>query len=178
MKDCETILNELNALFSALDDGAAARTAEAVSAHPRVFVCGAGRSGLMLRAFAMRLAQMGKTVFVAGETVTPAIGPGDLLVTASASGTTGGVVRNAEIARGAGADLLVLTASPDAPLGRLATCGLVVLPAATKDRAGSSAQVMGSLFEQALLLFCDTVTARLTAPGSAGDLRARHANLE
>lgn len=179
MKDGEVILRELNDLFSALDDCAAAQTAAAVASHARVFVCGAGRSGLMLRAFAMRLAQMGKTVFVAGDTVTPAIGRGDLLLAASASGTTGGVVRNAETARAVGADLLVLTASPDAPLASMATSGTVVLPAATKDCAGASEQVMGSLFEQAVLLFGDAVIARLvSASGDAKQMRARHANLE
>lgn len=175
----DTFLAELRGLFDALDPSAAAEAAGAVEAHGRIFVCGAGRSGLMLRAFAMRLAQMGKTVFVVGETVTPSVGGGDLLVAASASGTTAGVLRNAGIALGAGADLFVITASADSPLAAMNTCGCVVLPAATKDRAEGSAQLMGSLFEQALLLFGDAVTERLAAAsGAAVQMRARHANLE
>jgi len=39
----------------------------------RIYVTGAGRSGLIARAFAMRLLHLGFDVFVVGETVTPAI---------------------------------------------------------------------------------------------------------
>ena len=58
----------------------------------RVFVIGAGRSMLMLQAFAKRLRHLGKEIHVVGETVTPAIGKGDLLVAASGSGKTSGVI--------------------------------------------------------------------------------------
>ena len=61
------ILNELNAALGKVPREAA----ECVRAHDRVFVGGAGRSGLMLRAFAMRLMQTGREVCVIGETVTP-----------------------------------------------------------------------------------------------------------
>ena len=42
----------------------------------------------MIRGLAMRLMHMGYTSFVVGETITPAIQPGDLLVIASGSGST------------------------------------------------------------------------------------------
>ena len=65
-----------------------ARVADLVAAAPRVFVLGAGRSGLALRMTAMRLMHLGLDVHVVGEVTTPAIERGDLLVTASGSGTT------------------------------------------------------------------------------------------
>lgn len=40
----------------------------------RVFVAGAGRSLLMVKAFAMRLMHIGKPVYAVRETVTPAAG--------------------------------------------------------------------------------------------------------
>ena len=52
----------------------------------RIIVCGTGRSGLMLKSFAMRLMQIGYISYVVGETITPAIKEGDLLIVASASG--------------------------------------------------------------------------------------------
>src|SRR5665811_602610 len=47
-----------------------------ISAHQnnkRVFVMGAGRSGLAAKAFAMRLMHLGLNVYVVGETVTPCL---------------------------------------------------------------------------------------------------------
>ncbi|HID41529.1 MAG TPA: 6-phospho-3-hexuloisomerase, partial [Pyrodictium sp.] len=40
----------------------------------KVLVMGAGRSGLVGRAFAMRLMHLGFNVYVLGETITPSIG--------------------------------------------------------------------------------------------------------
>ena len=54
----------------------------------RIFLAGAGRSGLALKSFAMRLTQLSKQAFVVGETTTPAITASDLLVIASSSGET------------------------------------------------------------------------------------------
>ena len=48
---------------------------------------------------AMRLMHLGLTVHIAGDTTTPAITSGDLLLVASGSGTTSGVVKSAETAR-------------------------------------------------------------------------------
>ncbi|MEM2817946.1 MAG: SIS domain-containing protein, partial [Archaeoglobaceae archaeon] len=46
----------------------------------RIFVVGIGRSGLVAKAFAMRLMHLGYKAFVIGETTTPRIEAGDLLV--------------------------------------------------------------------------------------------------
>ena len=53
----------------------------------KVLMLGAGRSGLVARAFALRLVHLGFNVYVQGETITPAIGKGDLVVAISGSGT-------------------------------------------------------------------------------------------
>jgi 6-phospho-3-hexuloisomerase len=45
---------------------------------------------------AMRFMHLGYTVFIVGETNTPAILEGDLLLVASGSGTTSSVVSSAE----------------------------------------------------------------------------------
>jgi len=152
-----------------------------VSAAERVFVHGAGRSGLALRMTAMRLMHLGLVVHVVGEVTTPAIGAGDVLLTASGSGTTGGIVRAAEAATAAGARVAVLTTAADSPLARLATAS-IVLPAAEKqDRSGdASAQYAGSLFEQAVGLLGDALFHALwqRSGQSADELWPRHANLE
>ena len=81
------ILQELKQTAESIPADAIRRCADKIAAHERIFVYGAGRSGLMLKALAMRLMQLGKTVYVVGETITPSIQKGDLLIVASASGT-------------------------------------------------------------------------------------------
>lgn len=147
----------------------------------RVFVAGAGRSGLVLRMAAMRLMHLGMTVHVAGDTTTPAISSGDLLLVASGSGTTSGVVKSAETAVKAGARIAAFTTNPDSPLGRLADA-LVIIPAAQKTDHGSSVtrQYSGSLFEQVLFLATEAVFQSLwdNTDEPAEQLWLRHANLE
>lgn len=47
---------------------------------PRLYIIGAGRSGLVARAFGMRLVHLKKKVFIVGETITPAMRKGDGLI--------------------------------------------------------------------------------------------------
>ena len=147
----------------------------------RVFVHGAGRSGLALRMTAMRLMHLGLEVHVVGEVTTPAIREGDVLLVASGSGTTAGIVAAARTATDVGATVLAVSTTDDAPLAELAAVTLVV-PAATKtDRSGTaSVQYAGSRFEQAVVLLGDALFHALwTRSGlSADDLWPSHANLE
>lgn len=147
----------------------------------RVFVAGAGRSGLVLRMAAMRLMHLGLTVHIAGDTTTPAIDASDLLIVASGSGTTSGVVKAADTAARVGARIGVFTTNPSSPLAKLADA-LVVIPAAQKTDHGTSVsrQYAGSLFEQALFVATEALFASLWENDSspAEELWLRHANLE
>lgn len=150
-------------------------------AAPRVFVAGAGRSGLALRMAAMRLMHLGLAVHVAGDAATPAIAEGDLLLVASGSGTTAGVVQSVRTAQRAGARVAAITTDPSSPIG-LAAHVLVEVPAAGKTDHGSSItrQYSGSLFEQALFLITEIVFHTLWSAddATAQQLWQRHANLE
>ena len=140
----------------------------------RIFVIGAGRSMLILQAFARRLRHLGKESYVVGETVTPAIGKGDLLVVASGSGKTSGVINIVKLAGRYKAEVVFITASPSPSLKKLAD--LIV----TVSSAFTSRQLMASLFEQTLLLFCDTACLVLKdrLKISETQMRKNHANLE
>ena len=157
------------------------RLADALSSADRVFVHGLGRSGIALQATAMRLMHLGLTVHVVGEATSPAITPGDVLLTASGSGTTSGVVSAAESAASAGARVLAVTTASSSPLADLASVTVVVPAAGKEDRSGTaSAQYAGGLFEQAVLLVGDAVFHALwkRSGQSADDMWPRHANLE
>ena len=179
-----TIGRELDVVLAATartGPDALARIADLLSAAPRVFVLGAGRSGLALRMTAMRLMHLGLAVHVVGDVTTPAIASGDLLLTASGSGTTAGILRAAETAHAVGAAVAVMTTAEDSPLARSATVAVIV-PAADKlDRSGAaSAQYAGGLFEQAVVVLGDALFHALwkRSGQTADDLWPRHANLE
>jgi 6-phospho-3-hexuloisomerase len=166
-------------------DGAPQSSLEAVAdlvgSADRVFVMGAGRSGLALRMTAMRLMHLGLDVHVVGEVTTPAITAGDVLLTASGSGTTGAIVRAAETAADAEARIAVITTAAASPLASLATVVVVVPAAEKRDRSGAaSAQYAGSLFEQIVVLLGDALFHSLwkRSGSSADELWPRHANLE
>lgn len=106
--------------------------ARAALGGDRLFFTGTGRSGLVMRMGAMRLAQMGFSAHVVGETVTPALRAGDWLVAFSGSGRTRTVRVAAEEARAAGGRILAITADAGSPLADLAE-SVIVLPAPVKD---------------------------------------------
>ncbi len=62
------------------------RVVELLSHAPQIFVYGAGRSGIVGRAFAMRLVQAGLRAYVIGESVTPIVRKGDVVFILSGQG--------------------------------------------------------------------------------------------
>lgn len=177
----QAIIAENQRLAEQVDYAQVAAIIPLIQHAERVFVVGAGRTGLALKATAMRLMHLGLTVFVVGETTTPAIRKGDLLLAGSGSGTTSTIVKAAEKAVAAGATVVAISTTTDSPLAALAT-QVVVLPAAQKqDHGGTiSQQYAGSLFEQSVLLLTDTIFQTLWALDGtpAEELWKRHANLE
>jgi 6-phospho-3-hexuloisomerase len=175
------VLAEIAETSGAISPDRLRQAAAMLASADRVFVAGAGRSGLVLRMAAMRLMHLGLVVHVAGETTTPAIRRGDLLLVASGSGSTAGVVKAAETATKAGARILAFTANPGSPLAGLADA-VVMLPAQQKTDHGSgvSRQYSGSLFEQVLFMATEALFQTLwdNADVPAEELWLRHANLE
>lgn len=155
-----------------------------ILAAKTVFLAGAGRSLLMLRAFAMRLMHIGFTVHLVGDTVTPALREGDLLVIGSGSGETGGLVNMAKKVKQLKGRLAVISIFPESTLGKMADV-VVRIPAYT-DKLPESADNRrgtlpgGSMFEQGILLLGDSMILPLSEKTGTPTDRAfdRHANLE
>lgn len=175
------VLDEVGSTLRRVDPAEVAALVTELRLADRIFVTGAGRSGLVLKMAAMRLMHLGLTVHVVGETTAPAIRAGDLLLAASGSGTTAGVVKAAETATAQGARVAAYTASKGSPLAA-AAAAVVLIPAAQKTDHGSalSQQYSGSLFEQVLFTITEAVFQSLWDEDStaAEDLWLRHANLE
>ncbi len=177
-----TVLEEIRTVLSRVDMAGVDALASALLSTNRTFVTGEGRSGLMAKAFAMRLMHLGLPVFVVGETTTPAVAPGDLLVAVSGSGTTAATVRAAQAAVSIGASAWGVTTDAQSLLARMVG-QLLVIPAATKDRKpGETAtiQPLSSLFDQTSHILFDVVC--LVVAQSTGQdntsAAARHANTE
>ncbi|NOZ58924.1 MAG: 6-phospho-3-hexuloisomerase [Euryarchaeota archaeon] len=164
---------------------------QSIISAKKVFVYGAGRSGLVAKAFAMRLMHLGINVFVVGEIITPAIEKEDLLITISGSGETTSVVNAAKIAKNVGAKVALITTYPNSSLGRLADI-VVVVKGRTKLK-GEKDFVMrqikgehyplaplGTLFEIAVLIFLDAIIVELMVRlgKTEEEMRTRHATIE
>ncbi len=141
-----------------------------------IFVYGAGRSGLVGKAFAIRLVHLGFPTFVIGETITKPVKKGDLVVLISGSGETIPVAMTAEIARRLGAKIISITANPDSHIARFADVVVVLQP----KRKDSNLAPLGTLFEASAWLFLDAIIAELMARKGESEesMRRRHATLE
>ncbi|MFH1125892.1 MAG: 6-phospho-3-hexuloisomerase [Candidatus Altiarchaeota archaeon] len=156
----------------------------------RVFVYGAGRSGMAARAFAMRLVQLGLTSYVVGETVTPAINKDDLLVLVSGSGETNVVLSIARAAKPIGVKIVTITSYPNSSLGKISD---LVIKIKGKEKGGiekdhlkhqiegihSSLTPLGTLFEDTTLVFFDGVVGKLMVELNKDEteMRKRHATI-
>jgi 6-phospho-3-hexuloisomerase len=172
----DAIYRELTDIASSLPREEAEALARSVRDARRVFVGGMGRSGLMMRAFAMRLMQLGVTVFVVGDTTTPSIAKGDLLVVGSRFGRSGSLSHFVSIARREKARVAVVTMDPGTPLARQADI-VATIPVA---EGGPSQQPLGTLFEQSLLVYLDAVVllAKRLLHKTERAMSKRHTNLE
>jgi 6-phospho-3-hexuloisomerase len=177
------VIGELDRTLAAISPQDAEHLVDRIISAKRIFLTGAGRSGLAVRAFAMRLMHMGFGAYVVGETITPGIKADDLLVIGSGSGATASLVATAEKAKKIGASVALVTIFPESRIGELAD-SVVKIPAPTPKADGeaqfASVQPMGSLFEQSLLIFFDIIVMRLMAKKALDEktMFERHANLE
>ncbi len=149
-----------------------------------IFILGAGRSGFVARAFAMRLMHMGFRVYVVGETVTPRIQENDLLVAISGSGETTSVVDLARKAKKhVGCQIAAITSRRSSKLARLADIKIILKSRDKKAQPkGKDKDIapLGTMFEISALIFLDGLVAELMKIKnlSEEDLRKKHSVLE
>ncbi|MGD0080219.1 MAG: 6-phospho-3-hexuloisomerase [Methanoregula sp.] len=159
----------------------------------RVYAIGAGRSGLVAKAFAMRLMHLGLQAYVVGETITPAISPGDLMVVFSGSGRTKTVADIAETAKEVGAHICLITSNADSRIGKISTCTVIIehqrdevkddtVEFEIRQMMGDhkSFAPLGTLFETASMIFGDAVISCLMEITKTDEtaLKNRHTNIE
>lgn len=188
LRSIEAALNGLNpveveSILSSLQ--------EAQKDRSKVLIIGAGRSGLVGKAFAMRLMHLGFDVYVLGETITPHVGDNDLVIVISGSGTTSGPLNAANMAKKLNSKVIAITSKENSPLAK--TADLVVdIPGRqdiAKEDEYTSRQLkgqheslapMGTMFEDTCMIFLDSIIAELMNRMGVSEesLLERHATIE
>ncbi len=197
-KECEATLASMNFIsehikrfVSKLDTASVTDLVNIILGSKRIFLMGAGRSGLAAKAFAMRLMHMGFDVYVVGETTTPAVAPDDLVIAVSGSGETTSIASLGAIAKQIGSKLATITSNRDSALGRISDV-VVVVPGRPKEdvmyedyherRMIGYPQLapLGTVFEITALVFLDAVISELMVRTGASeeDLKSRHTKFE
>lgn len=169
------LVGHIESVFQGEFEGAVQEALSLLASAPKVFVYGVGRSGLVGKAFAMRMVQLGLRVFFIGETITPIVEPNDVVVIVSRTGQTMSAIQTANIVRRVGGHVIAVTAQPASKLGRAAS--LVVPIMEPRDREAPRHAPLGTLFEESTFLFLDVLISLLMEKlgQTEEDMRGRHA---
>lgn len=155
----------------------------------RIFVVGEGRSEEAAKGFAMRLMHLGFDARVMGESTTPGVQRGDIVVAVSGSGTTDTVIATCQIVIGedVGAKLIAITSKKESTIARMADL-IIDLPGRkgvepTKNYRARAIkrrhppELLGSTFERNATVFCDSIIEQLfvITKATEQEMKKRHA---
>lgn len=176
------IVAELKAVLLEVDPHEVEELVGAVLGAEKVFFVGVGRVFLALQFLAKRMAHLGIDAQVVGSVTEKPISQADLLIVGSGSGESRVPIAVAEMAKGRGATVALITSAPSSTLRGIADL-VVVVPCPTRIdplQGVHSVQPMTNLFDQALHLLGDAITMRIMELNHirGQDLWKLHANLE
>jgi len=198
MNDCRAakasmnfIAEHIKKVASKLDINSVSDLVDNIMGAKKIFLMGAGRSGLASRAFAMRLMHMGFQVHVVGETTAPAVQPEDLVIAVSGSGETTSITNLGAIAKKIGSKLATITSNRDSSLGIISDV-VVIIPGRPREELDyddyqerrmigyPQLAPLGTVFEISALVFLDSVISELMVRTGASEteLKMQHAVFE
>ena len=138
------------------------RLSNAIRVSRHIFLLGKGRTGLVVEMFAMRLVHLGYQAYIIGQSTTPKLTSEDLLILASCSGETEGILLAARQAHTAGGTVFAVTRGSGSQLADIADHVLIIPELPETNTTKKPSKIMqGTLFEQALLLTLDCFIAQL-----------------
>lgn len=181
-KNLKSIFNEIDFVVSKVDQTECDILIDKIVSAKRIVWVGAGKVGMTLRAFIMRLGHFWKQAWFMGDSTVPGIGEWDLLLVASWSWETQTIYDLVEIAKKNWCDIALITWNPESRMWRLAG-SIVKITAPSKTKAidwFQSIQPMTTLNEQCLRLFFDALVLDLMEKMNEthDTMWARHSNLE
>ncbi|MDI6689891.1 MAG: 6-phospho-3-hexuloisomerase [Actinomycetota bacterium] len=165
------LLDRIDEVTSKIDPLEFKKIVDIIKEARRIYIIGAGRSGLVAKAFAMRLVHLRKRTFVVGETVVPAMRKQDILIAVSGSGRTKSVVEIAKTAKSIGGKVVAVIGDKQSELAQRSDLIVEIPVPKVKDVITSydSRQLigkitlapLGSLFELSAMIFFECVIAEL-----------------
>lgn len=179
----ERIITEIKVSLKDISEIKTNRFVKEILTSKKVFVTGQGRSGLMAESFAMRLMQMGVKTYHIGDSTTPAISKNDMLIAISGSGKTeitNMIIKEADKSKAK--VILITNKKTTQEKAKIRNTDLIIeINAKAKtDKNKKSIEPLGTLFEQASLVYLDAVIVLLMKKQNIKEteLGKRHANLE
>lgn len=178
------ILSEIDKTLSEVNKNEVKKLINAIIKAEKIFVVGAGRMGIVLSTFCMRLYQLGFNSFVVGMVNCPPISSKDLLLVASSSGEMPTTLQIVKKANQFGAKIFTITANLKSTIAKLSSDYLYLRgPSSIEDSSINtvfSKQPMKTLFSQSLFILLESLVIQLMKITSqnADDLAKKHTNLE
>ena len=178
----QLILGEIGTVLQQIDETETKQFINEIRSAKKIVSTGAGRVGMAVRGFTMRLGHLGLSAHMVGDSTVSSVGAGDLLLVASGSGETQTIVDLVTIAKKNGCRIALVTGNPTSRMGQMADA-IVQLSAPSKTKSIDgfiSRQPMTTLNEQCLgLLFDSMVLLMMEQMNETHDtMWARHSNLE
>ncbi|MFX1535152.1 MAG: 6-phospho-3-hexuloisomerase, partial [Promethearchaeota archaeon] len=176
----EEIINHLQRYYrlkKAVEESG--KAVDILLASKKIFVYGAGRSGMIGRMFAQRLMHLNLACFYLSETITPAFTKDDCLVVISGSGETLTPISITKGASKIGGKIILLSANPRSTIGKLAD-QIIFVEGQTKDAKQESLAPFTSLFDITALVVCDSMARDIMnrLGKTEADIHRTHATLE
>ena len=178
--DLKIILSEIESVFKQSDNELLDVFISEITKANKIVCVGAGRVGLAMRGFSMRLTHLGYQAHYWGETNVPKLDSRDLLIIGSGSGETRTILKIAEIAKKEEIPILLVTSKTHSSIMSLANVGLTIGNGSGVAETVNSIQPMTTLFEQCISLYLDSIVIKLmkSTLQNSKDLENRHNVLE
>ena len=172
------IHKKINDILSAVSEKEIVNVRKLFFSSNRVFVYGAGRSGLVAKAFAIRLVHLGFQTYVIGETIAAPIQKDDLVIIVSGSGETTPAIMTAEIAYKIGAKVVSITGKKKSDIARYANVTLLI-SSNCNDIERRKYAPLGTLFEASVWVLFDGLIADflMSKRETEEQMRKRHATI-
>lgn len=168
MKYEKEILNEIKQVLDSVNEEEVDDLVELIMSSDKIVGYGAGRMGLSLKAFMMRLNHLGIDAYYLGDTYIPPLTEHDLVMVSSGSGETSMVKKFVEeVKRKTGAYIAAVVGNEYSSISGMANHAVVFKPcngglnSADSDLKINSIQLMSTLNEQATYILFDIIAKKL-----------------
>ena len=155
----DKVVNEIQATLSNSNFSELKLFIEQILISEQIVVYGAGRVGLVMKSFSMRLNHLGLKSFFLDDSNIPKMSSKDLLIIGSGSGKTPSVATIVDIAEKNKLSIICITADRDSMIAN-SSLAVLFINTQTKDsdiKLRTSIQPMTTLFEQTLLITLDSI---------------------